>query len=108
LPKILHSFGEYPAKLENIKDVQSSLGVFGDTYTVTTSPFCPFTRHSAAQKSPHESEAGNVKEDFASGVLFSRALPALCAFFNYARIQQISFYVFPYIHAVVRNLNLFV
>jgi hypothetical protein len=57
---ILHTFGEYAAKLQNIKDFQSSLGVFGDTYTVTTSTFCPFTGHFAAQTSPHESEAGNL------------------------------------------------
>jgi hypothetical protein len=62
---ILHTFGEYPAKLENIKDFQSSLGVFADTYTVTTSAFCPFTRHSAAQTSPHDSEAGNLNDVFA-------------------------------------------
>jgi hypothetical protein len=40
---ILHSFGEYPAKLENIKDFQSSLGLFTDTYKVTSSIFYPFT-----------------------------------------------------------------
>jgi hypothetical protein len=52
---ILHLFGEYPAKLQSIKDFQSSLGIFGDMYTVTTNTFCPFTRHSAAHTSPHES-----------------------------------------------------
>jgi hypothetical protein len=35
-------FGEYPAKLENIKGLESSLG---DMYKVTTSTFCPFTGH---------------------------------------------------------------
>jgi hypothetical protein len=35
----LLTFGEYPAKLENIKDFQSSLGVFGDMYMVTTTTF---------------------------------------------------------------------
>jgi hypothetical protein len=62
---IMHTFGEYPAKLENIKDFQSSLGVFEDTYTVTTSTFYPFTGHSAAQTSPHESEAANLNIVFA-------------------------------------------
>jgi hypothetical protein len=57
---ILHTFGEYPAKFENIKDFQSSLGVFGDMYTVTTSTFHPFTRHCAAQMFPHNSEAANL------------------------------------------------
>jgi hypothetical protein len=70
---ILHSYGEYPAKLENtrIKDFQSSLGVFGDTYTVTTRTFCPFTGHSAPQTSPHESEAGNLNDVFAMFCLSS-------------------------------------
>jgi hypothetical protein len=54
---ILHSSGEHRAKLENNKDFESSLGVFGDTYTVTTNTFCPFTGYSAAKTSPHESEA---------------------------------------------------
>jgi hypothetical protein len=63
--KIWPAFGEYPGKIENIKDFQSSLGVFGDTYTVTTSTFCPFTGDSAAQTSPHESEAGNLNDVFA-------------------------------------------
>jgi hypothetical protein len=35
----------------HVKDFQSSLGVFGDTYTITTRTFCPFTGHSAAQTS---------------------------------------------------------
>jgi hypothetical protein len=68
---ILHTLGEYPPKLENIKDFQSSLGVAGDTYTVTTSTFCPFTGHSAAQTSPHGSEAANLIEVFAMFCLFS-------------------------------------
>jgi hypothetical protein len=68
---ILHNFGEYPAKLENIKDFQSSLVVFGDTYTVTTRTFYPFTRHSAAQTSPHEYEAGNLNNVFAMFCLSS-------------------------------------
>jgi hypothetical protein len=59
---ILHTFGECPAKIQNIKDFQLSLGVLGDTYTVTTSTYYPFTRHSAAQTSPHESEAGNLRK----------------------------------------------
>jgi hypothetical protein len=62
---ILHTFREYAATLENIKDFQSSLEVFGDRDTVTTSAFCPFMRHSAAQKSPHESEADNLNNIFA-------------------------------------------
>jgi hypothetical protein len=62
---ILHNFGEYPAKFENIKDLKSLLGVFGDTYTVTSSTFCPFTRRSAAQASPHNSEAANLNDVFA-------------------------------------------
>jgi hypothetical protein len=62
---ILHTFGEYTAKLENIKDFQSSLGVSGDTYTVTTSIFCPFTRQSAAQNPPHDSQAANLNDVFA-------------------------------------------
>jgi hypothetical protein len=61
---ILHTFREYPSKFENIKEFQSSLGVFGDTYTVTTSIFFPFTRHSAAQISPHDSEAANLNDVF--------------------------------------------
>jgi hypothetical protein len=68
---ILHTFVKYPAKLENIKDFQSSLGIFGDTYTVTTRTFCPFTGHSAAQTSPHESEAGNLNDVFAMFCLSS-------------------------------------
>jgi hypothetical protein len=68
---ILHTFGGYPAKLENIKDFQSWLGVFGDMYTVTTSVFCPFTGQSAAQTSPHESEAGNLNDVFAMFCLSS-------------------------------------
>jgi hypothetical protein len=59
---ILHTFGEHPANLENIKDFQSSLGVFGDTYTVSSSIVCPLTRYSAAQTSPHGSEAANLNE----------------------------------------------
>jgi hypothetical protein len=35
---IFNTFGEYPAKFENVKDFQSSLGVFGDTYTVNGLP----------------------------------------------------------------------
>jgi hypothetical protein len=61
---ILHTFGEHTVKLENIEDFQWSLGVFGDTYTVTTSGFFPFTGRSAAQTSPHESEAGNLNDVF--------------------------------------------
>jgi hypothetical protein len=61
----MHTFGEYSAKLENIKDVQLSLGVFGDTCTATISTFYPFTEHSAAQTSPHESEADNLNDVFA-------------------------------------------
>jgi hypothetical protein len=57
-----HFFGEYPSKLGNIKDFQSSLGVFGDMYTVATSTF---TGHSAAQTFPHESEAGYLNNIFA-------------------------------------------
>jgi hypothetical protein len=68
---ILHTFVEYPTKLENIRDFQSPLGVLGDMYTVTTSTFCPFTRHSAAQTSPHESEAGNLNDVFAMFCLSS-------------------------------------
>jgi hypothetical protein len=67
---ILHTFGEYTAKLENIKDFQSSLGVFGDTYSHHQHCFL-FTRHSAAQTSPHESEAGNLNEVFATFCLSS-------------------------------------
>jgi hypothetical protein len=64
---ILHTFGEYPAKLQNIKDFQSSLGVVG----VTTSTVCPFTRHSAAHTSPHDYEAGNLNDVFAMFCLSS-------------------------------------
>jgi hypothetical protein len=35
--KYFAHFREYPAKFEYIKDFQSSLAVFGDKYTVTTS-----------------------------------------------------------------------
>jgi hypothetical protein len=72
LKNILHTFGECPAKLENIKDFQSSSDVFGDTYdTVTASTFRPFTIHSAAQTRPHESEAGNLNDVFAMVCLSS-------------------------------------
>jgi hypothetical protein len=37
---ILHNIREYPAMLENVKNFQSSLEVFGDTYTITTSTIC--------------------------------------------------------------------
>jgi hypothetical protein len=66
---ILHTFGKCRAKFENIKDFQSSLGVFGDTYT--TSTFRPFTRHSAAQISPHDFEAANLNDVFAMFCLSS-------------------------------------
>jgi hypothetical protein len=68
---ILHSFGEYPAKLEYIKDFQSSLGVFGDTCTITTRTFCPIPTHSSAQTAPHEYEAGNLNDVFAMFYLFN-------------------------------------
>jgi hypothetical protein len=67
----LHTFGEYPANLENIKDFQSSLGVFGDKYTVTTSIFCPFTGDSATQTFQNDSEAGNLNDVFGMFCLFS-------------------------------------
>jgi hypothetical protein len=68
---ILHTFEEYPSKFENIKDFQSLLGVFVDTYIVTTSTFRPFIGHSAAQTSPHESKAGNLNDVFAMFCLSS-------------------------------------
>jgi hypothetical protein len=81
---VLYTFGEYPAKLENIKNFQLSLGVFGDMYTVTTSTFCPFTRHSAAQTSPYDSEATNLNEAL-SGFVYSASrendpeiFPSIC------------------------------
>jgi hypothetical protein len=67
---ILHTFGEYPAKLENIKDFQSSLWYL-EIRTITISAFYPFTRHSAAQTFPDESEAGNLDDVFAMFCLSS-------------------------------------
>jgi hypothetical protein len=61
---ILHTFGESPVKLENIKDFQSSLGVFGDTYTSSPALFIHL-QDTTAQTSPHESEAGNLNDVFA-------------------------------------------
>jgi hypothetical protein len=68
---ILHAFGEYPVKFENMKDFQSFLGIFGNTYRVSTSTFHPFTRYSAAQMSPHDSEAANLNDVFATFCLSS-------------------------------------
>jgi hypothetical protein len=62
---------EHPAKLENIEDFRLSLGVFGDTYRVTTSTFCLFIGHSDAQMSPHEFEAGNLNDVLAMFCLSS-------------------------------------
>jgi hypothetical protein len=62
---VLHTFGEYPSEFENMNDFQSWLGVFGDTHTVTSSTFRSFTRHYAAQMSPHDFEAANLNDTFA-------------------------------------------
>jgi hypothetical protein len=61
--KILHTFGEYPAKLENIKDFQSSLGIFGDSAQSPPARFVHL-QDTAAQTSPHESEEGNLNDVF--------------------------------------------
>jgi hypothetical protein len=63
--------------IKNIKDFKSSLGVFGDTYTVNNSTFHPFTRHSAAQISSHDSEATNLNDvpSFVYPALWDEALP---------------------------------
>jgi hypothetical protein len=68
---ILNIFGEYPAKLENIKDFQLSLEIFGDRHTVTKSTCSPFTRHSASKMPPHEFEAGNLNDVIAMFCLSS-------------------------------------
>jgi hypothetical protein len=58
---IFHTFGEYPAKLENIKDFQLTLGVFGDKYKSPPAHFVHL-QDTAVQKTPHESEASNLND----------------------------------------------
>jgi hypothetical protein len=67
---ILHTFGEYPAKLENIKDFKSSLEVFGETYS-HHEHFLSICKKLCCTDVSTESEAGNLNDVFAMFCLSS-------------------------------------
>jgi hypothetical protein len=61
---ILHIFGEYPTKLENIK-FSNRRWEYLEIRTQSPPALFVHLQDTAAQTSPHESEAGNVKDVFA-------------------------------------------